>query len=38
MTYNLTNQYNDKEENFWSVSYFRDGFLYAYGNITSSLL
>ncbi|CAD8202477.1 unnamed protein product [Paramecium pentaurelia] len=31
---NMTNQYFDKEQNYWEVGYYRDGYLYAYGNLT----
>ncbi|CAD8210637.1 unnamed protein product [Paramecium octaurelia] len=33
-TLNMINQYFDKEENYWEVGYYREGYLYAYGNLT----
>ncbi|CAD8122699.1 unnamed protein product [Paramecium sonneborni] len=31
---NMTNQYLEKEENYWEVAYYREGFIYAQGNLT----
>ncbi|CAK65133.1 unnamed protein product (macronuclear) [Paramecium tetraurelia] len=33
-TLNMINWYFDKEENYWEVGYYREGYLYAYGNLT----